>query len=320
MSPKEHWTEIDNLRIHYSQAGKGRPLLLIHGLLGGSFCWRFNLPVLAEQYEVYAVDLPGSGLSHAPPHTDCSMEAQATRLAQFIRKMELRELTVIGTSWGGAIALLLAALDVDEVVEASRVKAVEAVKTVEAVEAAGAADTGEAKAQPGRIRSLVLCAPVNPWSGFGQKRIKFLKTPVGGCLLRMIWPVSWPLHALALKRMYGAPARISPGSLEGYVSMIFRPGRARNVINVLRNWRKDVYLLQGMIGRVKVPTLLVWGTKDGAVDIRSADMLREKLPKCELTLFSGVGHLPFEEVPGEFNERVLEFLGRQATTEFADQC
>jgi pimeloyl-ACP methyl ester carboxylesterase len=307
MSPKEHWTEIDNLRIHYSQAGKGRPLLLIHGLLGGSFCWRFNLPVLAEQYEVYAADLPGSGLSDAHPHTDCSMEAQATRLAQFIRKMELRELTVIGTSWGGAIALLLAALDVDEIAEAACVKAV---KAVEAAEAAGVADTGEAKAQSGRIRSLVLCAPVNPWSGFGQKRIKFLKTAVGGCLLRMIWPISWPVHALALKRMYGDPARISPGSLEGYVSMIFRAARARNVINVLRNWRKDVDLLQGMIGRVKVPTLLAWGTKDGAVDIRSADTLLQVLPNCELALFSGVGHLPFEEVPREFNERILEFLGR----------
>jgi pimeloyl-ACP methyl ester carboxylesterase len=80
------------------------------------------------------------------------------------------------------------------------------------------------------------------------------------------------------------------------------------MINVLRNWRNDVDLLQGMIGRVKVPTLLAWGTKDGAVDIRSADMLCQVLPNCELALFPGVGHLPFEEVPGEFNERVLEFL------------
>ena len=65
MPQEERWTEIDGLQIHYSQAGQGRPLLLIHGLLGGSFCWRFNIPVLAKQYAVYAVDLPGSGLSDA---------------------------------------------------------------------------------------------------------------------------------------------------------------------------------------------------------------------------------------------------------------
>lgn len=297
MSPGNYWTEINGLRIHYSQAGKGRPLLLLHGLLGGSFCWRFNLPALAEQHAVYAVDLPGSGLSDAPPDTDCSMEAQTARLGQFIRKMELSDLTIMGASWGGAVALMLAALDSDEITDAQDTPA-------------KAADTAQIKMQSRRIRSLVLCAPVNPWSAFGEKRIKFLKGRMGGCLLRMIWPVSRPLHGLALKRMYGDPIRISPGSLEGYVSMIMRPARSRNMINILRNWRNDLDRLQGMISRVKVPTLLAWGTRDGTVDIRSADMLRQVLPNCELALFPGVGHLPFEEVPGEFNVRILEFLAR----------
>jgi pimeloyl-ACP methyl ester carboxylesterase len=297
MSTDDHWTEINGLRIHYSHAGAGRPLLLLHGLLGGSFCWRFNLPVLAKQYAVYAVDLPGSGLSDAPPDTDCGMQAQVARLLQFIRKMNLSDLTVIGASWGGAIALLLAALD-GEVADAFDTSG----------GTAGAAGTTEAGTYSRRIRSLVLCAPVNPWSDFGRNRISFLKGRFGACLLRMIWPVSWPLHALALKRLYGDPVRISPGSREGYVSMTLRPARARNMINVLRNWRKDVDLLRNVIDRVKVPTLLAWGTKDGAVDIRSAERLRQVLPSCELALFPGTGHLPFEEVPDEFNERISAFL------------
>ena len=266
--------------MHYLQSGKGSPLLLIHGLLGGAFCWRFNVPPLAKEYSVYAVDLPGSGLSDAAPQTDCGMEAQATRLLQFIRELELKDVSVIGTSWGGAIALLLAAMD------------------------------DAAESQSRKIRSLVLCAPVTPWSLWGRKRIEFFKSPLGGCLLRMIWPVSQLLHAIALKRMYGDPARISPGTRKGYASLILRPARARNIVNVLRSWRKDVDLLQGMIVRVKVPTLLAWGTRDGAVDIRSADMLRQVLPNCELALFDGVGHLPFEEIPDEFNERVLKFLSK----------
>jgi pimeloyl-ACP methyl ester carboxylesterase len=284
MPSEEHFAEIGGLRMHYSQAGKGRPLLLIHGLLGGSFCWRFNVPALAKEYSVYTVDLPGSGLSDAPPQADCSMEAQAARLLQFIREMDLSDLSVIGASWGGAIALLLAAVDA-------------------------------AESRSRKIRSLVLCAPVTPWSPWGRKRIEFLNKPLGGYLLRMIWPVSRPVHALALKRMYGDPARISPGSRKGYASMILRPARARNMLNVLRSWRKDLALLegallQGPLGRVKVPTLLAWGSKDGAVDIRSAGMLRHVLPHCELLLFPGVGHLPFEEIPDEFNERVLAFLSK----------
>jgi pimeloyl-ACP methyl ester carboxylesterase len=284
MPLKESWTEIDGLRIHYSRAGHGRPLLLLHGLLGGSFCWRFNVEALAEKHSVYAVDLPGSGLSDAPPNADCNMEAQVRRLLEFIRKMELTELSVIASSWGGAIALLLAAMDV---------------KSPEAV---------NGDLQSSRIHSLVLCAPVNPWSDLGRGRINFFKSHVGGYLLRMLWPVCRPVQAIALNRLYGDPTRIAPGSLDGYVSMILRPARARNTLSVLRSWHKDVELLRRYIAQVKVPTLLVWGTKDGAVDIRSAEMLRQVLPASELALFPAVGHLPFEEVPGEFNNRVLEFL------------
>ena len=273
-----HWTEIGGLQLHYSQAGQGRPLLLLHGLLGGSFCWRFNIEVLAEKYAVYALDLPGAGLSDAPTETDCSMSTQAGRAFQFIQKLNLEDLTVFGTSWGGAVALLLAAMDVET--------------------------------ESRRIRSLVLCSPVNPWSRFGKKRIKFFKSYIGSSLLKMVWPVSRPVHRIALDRVYGDPNRIAAGTLEGYASMIWRPGRVHNTLNMMKNWQADVDLLQRRIGKISIPALLIWGDKDGAVDIRSAEKLRQTIPACQLTIFPGVGHLPFEEVPDQFNECVFEFLGR----------
>lgn len=278
LSSQKLWTDIQGQPMHYLQLGQGPPLLLVHGLLGGAFCWRFNIPALSQQYSVYAVDLPGSGLSDAPPHTDCSMEMQAQRLLQFIQQLGLSNVRIVASSWGGAISLLLAALD--------------------------------AGVRTPRIRSLVLCAPVNPWSNFGRRRIKVLKSYLGGLFLQMVWPISKPAHSIALHRMYGNPERIAKGSLEGYVFNTVRPGRARNIVNVLRNWRKDVELLQRLIHQVQIPTLLVWGTKDGAVDIRSAETLLKILSNCEYTALAGVGHLPFEEVPEEFNRLVLEFLAR----------
>ncbi len=280
MTLTERWTEIDGLPMHYSQAGQGRPLLLLHGLLGGSFCWRFNIQALAEKYSVYALDLPGSGLSDAPPETDCSMRTQADRAFQFIQKLNLKELTVIASSWGGAVSLLLAARD------------------------------AEAKPQLRRIHSLVLCAPVNPWSQAGMKTIKFFKSRMGSVFLRMVWPISGPVHSLTFDRVYGDPKRIAPGTLDGYVSMIWRPGRVHTTLNMLRNWQGDMDELQQRITAISTPALLIWGDKDGAVDIRSAEKLRQAIPACELTVFPGVGHLPFEEAPDQFNECVVEFLGR----------
>lgn len=273
----ERQIDINGLPIHYSQAGHGRPVLLLHGLLGGSFCWRFNIEALAEKYRIYALDLPGAGLSDAPPETDCSMKAQAARAFHFVQALDLKDLTVIGTSWGGAVALLVAAID--------------------------------AETPSRRIRSLVLCSPVNPWSAFGKKRIKFFKSRVGSSFLKIVWPVSRPIHGITLDRVYGDRSRIAPGTLEGYVAMIWRPERVHNTLNMMRNWQADIDELQQRISKICIPTLLIWGDKDGAVDIRSAEKLRQTLPACELTVFTDVGHLPFEEVPNQFNARVFEFLG-----------
>ena len=210
-------------------------MLLIHGLLGGSFCWRLNLPVFAKAYTVYAVDLPGLAFSDEPG-IDCSMSCQADRLLGFVEQLGVRELTVMGCSFGGAIAMLLAARSARDA---------------------------------GRIRSLVLCAPVNPWSDFGQRRIRMLRTTLGGYFLRAALPLSRPCHGMAVRRMFGDSKRMPADAVEGYRKSILRRGRADNVLTSLRNWQRDIDSLREAIPLIRVPTLLVWGDRDPAVDPRS---------------------------------------------------
>lgn len=166
-------------------------------------------------------------------------------------------------------------------------------------------------AHSAKVRSLVLVAPVNPWSNLGAGRIRFLNGRVGAAFLRMAWPVSRPLYPTALARMYGDPRRLPAGTIEGYRSQIMRPGRANNVLNTLRSWEKDVSALRAAIPRIKARSLLIWGTRDGAVDLRSAEVLKHALPQCQVALIEGAGHLPFEETPDEFNRLVLDFVDYQ---------
>jgi pimeloyl-ACP methyl ester carboxylesterase len=265
--------EIDGQPLHYLRAGSGPPLLLLHGLLGGAFCWRLNVDALSRRHTIFAVDLPGLGACDAPRHLDCSMTAQAQRVLLLLEQLKLENVDVLGSSWGGAIAMFVAA-------------------------------------RSRRVRSLVLAAPVNPWSDFGSGRIRFLQGRLGAALLRMVWPVSRPLHRIAVERMYGDPRRVPAGTLEGYSSLAMRPGKVHSVLNSLRNWENDVNALSNAIPRITVPSLLIWGTRDGAVDLRSAEHLRRALPASELKLIEGAGHLPFEETPEEFNRLVLDFLAR----------
>jgi pimeloyl-ACP methyl ester carboxylesterase len=273
MKSSEFSSEVDGLRLHGLQRGSGPPLVLIHGLLGGSFCWRFSLPALSEHYSVHAVDLPGLAFADEA-EIDCSMSCQADRLSGLIERMGWNDLTVMGCSFGGAVAMLLAAG-----------------QTVGA-----------------RIRALVLCAPVNPWSAFGQRRIRLLSTKLGGYFLRATLPISRPVHAIAVRRMYGDPENMPSDAVQGYRRSILRRGRAQNVLTALRNWQRDLDALRRAIPTITIPTLLVWGDRDGAVDPRSAAELQQRLRGAQFRVIRGAGHLPFEEKPDEFSRVVLEFL------------
>ena len=266
-------TDIAGARMEYLRAGSGPPLLLIHGLIGGNFCWRFNIPEFSAGHTTFAVDLPGFGESDAPVDLDCSMRAQALRLAQWMEQNHMESVDVLGASWGGGVAVLLAAMS-------------------------------------SRVRSLVLAAPVNPWSQNGKGRVRFFSRRSGATLLRVAMPFSRPLHPLAVQRMYGERSRVPAGTVDGYSQRLLRRGRVPNIVNTLRNWDKDLSALEKSFQSVQTPALLIWGTRDTAVDIRSSEVLLQKLPASELALIEGAGHLPFEETPEEFNRLVLDFLER----------
>lgn len=273
MPIERNTAEIDGQPLHYLRAGSGPPMLLLHGLLGGSFCWRLNLDALSRRHTIFAVDLPGLG-GEAPQDLDCSMTTQAHRVLALLAKLDLENVDVVGASWGGAIAMFLAS-------------------------------------QSRRVRSMVLAAPVNPWSDFGSGRISFFKGRVGGALLRITWPVSRPVHRIAVERMYGDPRRVPAGTIEGYSARIMQPGKVHSILNSLRNWQDDVNALSQAIPRITAPSLLIWGTRDRAVDLRSAEQLRRALHASELKVIEGAGHLPFEETPDEFNRLVLDFVDRK---------
>jgi pimeloyl-ACP methyl ester carboxylesterase len=77
----------------------------------------------------------------------------------------------------------------------------------------------------------------------------------------------------------------------------------------VRNWTADLAEIDSVLPKIHdCPTLLMWGTKDRAVDFRSAERLRRNFHDARLVAFEGVGHLPYEEAPEEFNRALVDFL------------
>src|SRR5580704_5787 len=114
-SIEDHWITLDGARMRYLRSGDGPPLLLLHGLLGYSFSWRYAIPHLAPQATVHAVDMLGVGFSDRPQGLDPTLRASANRLLRFLDAVGIASCDLLGTSHGGAISMMAAALEPERV-------------------------------------------------------------------------------------------------------------------------------------------------------------------------------------------------------------
>jgi pimeloyl-ACP methyl ester carboxylesterase len=79
-------------------------------------------------------------------------------------------------------------------------------------------------------------------------------------------------------------------------------------LSVVGCWHSDLAKLSKAYSRIKSETLLMWGDCDPAVFVSSAQEILRRIPQSQLKTFQGVGHLPYEEVPENFNRVLCDFL------------
>jgi pimeloyl-ACP methyl ester carboxylesterase len=95
--------EVAGLAVGYRQAGDGTPLVLLHGFLCDSRCWRPQLAGLSDRFRVVAWDAPGAGASSDPPDSFTTAD-YARCLAGVLDAIGVGRAHVVGLSWGGILA------------------------------------------------------------------------------------------------------------------------------------------------------------------------------------------------------------------------
>jgi pimeloyl-ACP methyl ester carboxylesterase len=276
---RECWVDLDGARMRYLQAGSGPPLILLHGLLGYSFSWRFTISALAPYATVYAPDMLGAGFSDRPPDIDHSMRGTALRILRFADNLGLTTFDLLGTSRGGAVAM------------------------------SAAAESMTANNGRPRVRRLILVAPVNPFSPHGARLAPFCGTPFGAALCRWVMERLPSLYPYWHSRMFGDPRNIPPDSLPGYKAPLATPGLFEHALSIVKTWRADLRELESVLPEIgSIPTLLMWGSKDPAVYASSIEPLARYFPNSKKVVFPGIGHLPYEECPDDFNRELVQFL------------
>jgi len=278
---EEHWLELAGGRMRYLKAGSGRVLILIHGLMGYSFSWRFTIPAVVPYATVYAIDNLGAGSSTANEGMDCSLRATAERVLEFADALRITDFDLLGTSHGGGVAIMVAAVCAERRAERS----------------------------DRRLQRLVLVAPVNPWSQHGKRLAPFLGSPFGSRLLLNTIERWRSLDYLWLRRLFGDGSKIPSDSIEGYRMPVIKNHAFRHAGRIVKNWTADLAELEAALPKIRdYPTLLMWGTRDRAVHFQSAEPLRRNFRDARLVAFQGVGHLPYEEAPEDFNRALVGFL------------
>jgi len=106
----EHFANARGIHTRYLEEGQGNPIILLHGGGAGADSWgnwRGCLPLLARHFRVLAIDMVGFGKTGKPdPATfEYSQDARVKHLADFIEAMDLKRVSLVGNSMGGATAL-----------------------------------------------------------------------------------------------------------------------------------------------------------------------------------------------------------------------
>jgi len=271
---------INGVRWRYLHAGSGPALLVVHGFMGYSFSWRFVVKGLAQHYSVYAVDLPGCGFSERSKTLPGTLASDAEHLRAFMDHFGIEEFDALGTSRGGGATIALAGLMAE-------------------------------RGMLHRIRRVVLSAPINPWSRNGLFRVRMLRTR-GGRIYVVHLARRFPFILKNFFRdLYADPATIPPDSFRGYEAGLENEGSFPHIWNILRSWTNDLKRIGDVLPLVEsIPALLLWGDRDAAVDPRSMQELHRRWRNSAMLVMHDIGHMPYEEVPDEFNRIVLDFLLR----------
>lgn len=261
--------------LFFEEKGQGSPVLLIHGFGASTYTWRHIAPALARDHRVIAVDLKGFGQSDKPFDESYSVFDQAELLKQLILDNDLRDLTVVGHSFGGGVALVLA-LDDDPRLE-------------------------------GRISKLVLLDTI-AYAQDVPVFFRMLDMPVVSHLgVRMVPPAVQT--RIALRIAYFDNSKIDDEEVEMYAAPLRTAAGKHAIIHSARQIMPEgIEEISERYKSIEVPTLIAWCDHDRIVPLDVGLKLRRTLPNARLKIVEGCGHMPQEEQPEATLSLIQGFL------------
>ncbi len=95
--------------VHYEVDGLGKPLVILNGIMMSTKSWNPFIPTLSEHFQIYRIDFLDQGQSQKLPGQTYTQDLQVELLKAFFEALNITKISIVGISYGGAVALLFAA-------------------------------------------------------------------------------------------------------------------------------------------------------------------------------------------------------------------
>jgi magnesium chelatase accessory protein len=244
-----------------SKNKKATTFLLLHGTGASSHSWRDLAPLLAADYNVMLVDLPGHAFSGRPAMRWMSIEGMSVALAELLSACNTQPTYVVGHSAGAAIAVKMVLLKL---------------------------------ITPKKIFSFN--GALLPLDNLVGK----VFSPIAKLLaLNPLVPrlFSWQAKKpVVLENLLGSTGSVLDETGNAlYSQLIQSHAHAAGALAMMANW--DLYALKRELHLLKTPLVLVTASNDKTIQPSDAARLKTLITHAELVTMNNLGHLSHEEAP-----------------------
>lgn len=260
--------EINRAQIYVEEAGEGLPVVLVHNGIGDLRTWDDQFPVFARSYRTIRYDMRGWGRSICPS----GAFSHSQDLATLLQTLDASPACVVGSSFGGRVALDLA---------------LESPECVSALVLAGTALGGYRMSEDLDAFELQIEAAMEAGD-----------IPAAAEVDLRVW-VDGPQRS---PEQVDAGVRARARALAEHVYEVI-PRQSHDAVPL----PPDVPAI-ALLPNIRVPTLVIVGELDQPDMHAIADLLAGKVPNARKVGMPGTAHLPHMERSEEFNRIVLDFL------------
>ncbi|MFN2464632.1 MAG: alpha/beta fold hydrolase [Candidatus Dormibacteria bacterium] len=268
--------DVGGLQLHVAEAGRGKPVVLLHGWPQHWYVWRHVIPGLARKYHVYCPDLRGFGWSDAPSG-GYDKEQLATDILALLDELNLGPVRLLGHDWGGFVGFLMCLRE------------------------------------PDRFERYLALNIITPWPNPRATALNLYRSwyqvlmasGLGGWIFRLRPPF---LNA-ALRGAAVDPDAWTAADMDVFLDRLQQPERAHASTEIYRQlvlhegraWGAGRYNQR----RLEVPTLMLFGEKDMAITPAMLDGFEDHADDMRLELVPDCGHFIADERPDLVVEAAL---------------